>query len=150
MHPVDLETLVGGELRRLPTPRAPQTLLPRVLAAVHAWAQRPWYERAWFTWPVGLQIASVAALILIVVGGAMLLPGTMAFAGVAASTITERVMEDVAPATKLAGVTADAVRVIWRVLFEPVAVYAFAIVLLMWLACAAFGAALTRVVFERV
>jgi hypothetical protein len=27
---------------------------------------------------------------------------------------------------------------------------AFAIVLLMWLACAAFGAALSRVVFERV
>ena len=76
MHPVDLETLVGGELRRLPMPRAPQTLLPRVLAAVQAWAQRPWYERAWFTWPVGLQIASIAALILIVGGGAMLLPRT--------------------------------------------------------------------------
>ena len=150
MHPVDLESLIGAELRRLPTPRAPQTLLPRVLAAVHAWAQRPWYERAWFTWPVGLQIASVAALIVIVAGGAMLLPGMMASAGVAASTVTSRVMEDVAPATKLAGVTVNAVQVIWRVLFEPVAVYAFAIVLLMWLACAAIGAALTRVVFERV
>lgn len=150
MHPVDLETLVGGELRRLPVPRAPQTLLPRVLAAVQAWAQRPWYQRAWFTWPIGLQIASVAALILIVAGGAMLVPRTMASAGAAASTVTERVMEDVAPATQLAGVTANAARVIWRVLLEPVAVYAFGIVLLMWLACAAFGAALTRVVFERV
>ena len=59
-------------------------------------------------------------------------------------------MEDVAPATQLAEGTANAARVIWRVLLEPVAVYAFAIVLLMWLACAAFGAALTRVVFERV
>ena len=150
MHPVDLETLVGGELRRLPMPRAPQTLLPRVLAAVHAWAQRPWYERAWFTWPLGLQIASVAALILIVVGGAMLLPGTLTTAGAAASTVRERVMEDVAPATQLAEGTTNAARVIWRVLLAPVAVYAFAIVLLMWLACATLGAALTRVVFERV
>ena len=59
MHPVDLETVVGQELRRLPMPRAPRTLLPRVLAAVEAWAQRPWYERAWFTWPLGWQIASI-------------------------------------------------------------------------------------------
>ena len=95
-------------------------------------------------------MASVAALILVVGGGAMLLPRTMATAGAAASTFTVRVMEDVAPATQLAGVTANAARVIWRALLEPVAVYAFVIVLLMWLACAAFGAALTRVVFERV
>jgi hypothetical protein len=150
MHPVDLETLVGRELRRLPMPRAPHTLLPRVLAAVQAWAQRPWYERAWFTWPLGLQIASIAALILIVGGSAMLLPNAIASAGAAVSALTGRVMEDVAPVTQLAAETTNAARVIWRVLLEPVAVYAFAIVLLMWLACAAFGAALTRVVFERV
>ena len=150
MSPVDLETLVGRELRRLPVPRAPHTLLPRVMAAVQAWAQRPWYERAWFTWPLGWQVASIAALVLIVVGGGMLVPRTIAVAGAAASTFTGRVMEDVAPVTQLAEGTANAARVIWRVLFEPVAIYAFAIVLLMWLACAAFGAALTRVVFERV
>ena len=131
-------------------PRAPHTLLPRVLAAVQAGAQRPWYERAWFTWPLGLQIASIAALILIVGGGAVLLPETLAAAGAAASTFTARVMEDVAPVAQLAEATTNAARVIWRALLEPVVVYAFAIVLLMWLACAAFGAALTRVVFERV
>jgi hypothetical protein len=150
MHPVELETLVGRELQRLPMPRAPHTLLPRVLAAVQAWAQRPWYERAWFTWPIGLQVASIAALILIVGGGAVLLPKTIDTAGAAAATFTGRVMEDVAPVTQLAEGSTNAARVIWRVLLEPVAVYAFAIVLLMWLACAAFGAALSRVVFERV
>jgi hypothetical protein len=150
MRPVDLETLIGRELRRLPMPRAPHTLLPRVLAAVQAWAERPWYERAWFTWPVGLQIASIAALILILGGGAVLLPRTIAVAGAAASSVTGRVMEDVAPVTELAEATTNAARVIWRVLLAPVVVYAFAMVLLMWLACAAFGAALTRVVFERV
>ena len=150
MHPADLETLVGRELRRLPMPRAPHTLLPRVLAAVRAWAERPWYERAWFTWPLTWQTASIAALILIVGGGAVLLPKTIAAAGAAASTFTGRVVADVAPVTQIAEVTTNAVRVIWRVLLEPVVVYAFAIVLLMWLACAALGAALTRVVFERV
>jgi hypothetical protein len=97
MHPVDLEILVGRELRRLPVPRAPQTLLPRVLAAVQAWAQRPWYERAWFTWPVGLQIASIAALIVIVVVGAVVMPGTITAAGAVTSTFTGPVMKDVAP-----------------------------------------------------
>src|SRR6478752_931002 len=56
----DLEALASRELRRLPLPRAPQTLLPRVLAAVDAWARRPWYMRAWFTWPLGWQGASLA------------------------------------------------------------------------------------------
>ena len=56
----DLERRVHDELRRLPAPLAPGTLLPRVLAAVDAWARRPWYARAWFTWPIGLRVASVA------------------------------------------------------------------------------------------
>ncbi|MEO8260886.1 MAG: hypothetical protein ABI868_26305 [Acidobacteriota bacterium] len=150
MHPVDLDRLIGAELRRLPRPRAPRTLLPRVLAAVQIWTQRPWYERAWFTWPLGLQIGSIAALLLIVAGAAMLLPETLATAGAASSTLAGRVMDDISPATQLAEATGNAVRVIWRVLFEPVAFYAFAIVLLMWVACAAFGTALGRVVFERI
>src|ERR1700736_1870656 len=97
MHPVDLETLVDRELRQLPLPRAPHTLLPRVLAAVQAWAQRPWYERAWFTWPLAWQMASVSALILIVCAGAALLPYTLAATPDVASTLPLRAMEHVAP-----------------------------------------------------
>jgi hypothetical protein len=149
MHPVDLEALVSRELRQLPLPRAPRTLLPRVLAAVQALAQRPWYEREWFTWPAGWQLASIAALIAIVGGGAVLVPKTIAAAGAVASTLTGRVMEDVAPMAQRAEVTTNTVRVIWRALLEPVVAYAFGFVALMCLACAAFGVALNRVVFER-
>ena len=60
MNPDDLERLAHHELHRLPAPRAPRTLLPRVMAAVEAWANRPWYTRAWFTWPLGWQVASLA------------------------------------------------------------------------------------------
>ena len=67
MNPIDLETRIDRTLRRFPAPRAPQTLLPRVLAAVQEWSQRPWYSRAWFTWPIGGQIVSAAALILVLV-----------------------------------------------------------------------------------
>ena len=51
--PLTWTTLVDRELRQLPSPRAPHTLLPRVLAAVEQWTRRPWYARAWFTWPLG-------------------------------------------------------------------------------------------------
>jgi hypothetical protein len=149
MHPVDLEALVGRGLRQLPVPRAPRTLLPRVLAAVQALARRPWYERAWFTWPAGWRLASIAALIAIVGAGAVLVPKTIAAAGAVASTLTGRVMEDVAPMAQRAEVTTNTVRVIWRALLEPLVAYAFGFVALMCLACAAFGVALNRVVFER-
>jgi hypothetical protein len=149
MHPVDLETLVDRELRQLPLPRAPHTLLPRVLAAVQAWAQRPWYERAWFTWPLAWQLASIAALILIVGAGAALLPETLAVTGAVASTLTQRVMEGVAPVAQRVAVTTNTLRVIWRALLEPLVAYASGFVVLMCLACAAVGAALNRVVFER-
>ena len=150
MQPADLETLVDRELRQLPVPRAPLTLLPRVLAAVQQWSRRPWYARAWLTWPLGWQVVSMAALILLVVGSVMLLPSARAAAGGAASPVAARVMSDVAGILQRAELTVNAVRVLWRALVEPLVAYAFALVALMCLACAAFGTALNRVVFERV
>lgn len=121
-----LEHQVHDELSRLPSPRAPQTLLPRVLAAVDAWARKPWYTRAWFTWPIGWQIASILALALVAIGTWML-PS--------------------APPSVV--VTSNAGRVLWRTMVEPFLAYAFGIVVLMCLACAAFGAALSYVFVER-
>src|SRR4029450_4834111 len=84
------------ELRRLPSPVAPHTLLPRVLAAVDAWARRPWYTRAWFTWPAGGQVASIVAVLLVAIG-AWMLPA--------------------APPSLV--VTTNAGRVLWRTMVEP-------------------------------
>ena len=145
MHPVDLETLVDRELRQLPAPRAPHTLLPRVLAAVQQWSQRPWYARAWFTWPLAAQIASAAALVLIVVGSALLIAG----AQIAVDETSARLLSRVAPLAQGAEATVNAARVVWRALIEPLVVYAFVLVVLMCLACAAFGTALNHVAFRR-
>jgi hypothetical protein len=57
-----LESLVDRELKSLPPLAAPDSLLPRVLAALAARAALPWYRRAWQTWPRGGQIVSLAAL----------------------------------------------------------------------------------------
>ena len=145
MHPADLETFVDRKLKELPTPRAPHTLLPRVLAAVQEWTLRPWYTRAWLAWPRGWQVVSMAALVLLFVASAILIP----IAQTAASTLAARPMTAAAAAAQRAAVAIDAVRVLWRALGEPFVPYAFALVMLMCLACAAFATALNRVALGR-
>ena len=145
MNPIDLETRVDRALRRLPAPRAPHTLLPRVLAAVREWSQRPWYARAWFTWPIGGQILSAAALMLIVVGSALVMMSAQS----ALDQTTARALSSVMPVAHRAEATLNAVRVVWHAVIEPLAPYAFALVVVMCLACVAFGTALNHVAFGR-
>src|SRR6266508_4563329 len=120
-HPADLDTLAGvvdRELRHLPVPRAPDTLLPRVLAAVERWSRRPWYARAWLTWPVGAQVASLIPLMLLVAGSVMLIP-ILRSAADGASIFAPGVTNDVAEAARRAIATTHAARVLWRTLIEP-------------------------------
>ena len=143
-----LERLADRELSRLPGPRAPHTLLPSVMAAVQQWTDRPWYSRAWFTWPLGWQVVSAAALVVLVAGGAMVAPRVQ---GAASSAITavQIVFGDVPDVARPVETTASTARILWRTLFEPLATYALVVVVLMFLACAVFGTALNQVVSER-
>ena len=119
--------MADRNLRALPTPRAPHTLLPRIMAAVHQWASRPWYSRAWFTWPAELKLASLIALVLLVFGGALAVPW-----------IEEAAAPVVVP-----------VAVLWRAVLEPLVRYAAVLVAVMCVACGAFGLALNQVVLGR-
>lgn len=62
-----LEKLIDRELKSLPPLAAPDTLAPRVMAALAARVSLPWYHRAWQTWPLSGQILSLAALVLMFV-----------------------------------------------------------------------------------
>src|SRR5207249_1031783 len=53
-----LEELIHRELRKLPELRAPETLVHRVMLAVHAKERRPWWQRPWLTWPRPAQLIS--------------------------------------------------------------------------------------------
>ena len=147
MDPADLERLIAGELRRLPAPRAPRTLLPHVMAALEETAARPWYSRAWLTWPLGWRVASAIALAATIAGGVLLLPTL--HAAVAALAIVADVRGDVAETTRQMETAATAVRVLWGALLAPVVPYALALVLLMCAACAVFGTALNHMVFGK-
>jgi hypothetical protein len=122
----DLERRMRDELARLPAPLAPATLLPRVLAAVDGWVSRPWYARAWFTWPLAWQAASVVFV-------ALALYATWVAPPLPASIVA----------------TGNAGGVIWRTLIEPLLGYVVGLIVLMGLACAVFGAALNYLFLER-
>ncbi len=58
MTPAELESLVAREVAKLPRPRAPKSLLPRVLAAVGQLRGEPWHRRGWRAWPAALKFAT--------------------------------------------------------------------------------------------
>jgi predicted anti-sigma-YlaC factor YlaD len=116
---IDLEQEMRREFAGLSMPRAPRSLLPRVLAAV----DRPWYARAWLTWPRSAQAVSAAAFIVLL--------GSVAWVGSAAEGL---------------GTASTLVRIGWRLL-QPAVVYLVVAAVALPLALGASWAALTRVAF---
>jgi hypothetical protein len=145
----ELERRVDRALAALPPLDAPDTLLPRVLASVRAWAERPWYQRAWLTWPVGLQAASVAVLMLIVIGGALAFPTAqeeMVRTVAAAVQRTFGVLPDVGSSF---GVTANALALAWRVIVQPLVPVALGLAVMAGVASALLVTVLNHVFPER-
>lgn len=146
MDPAELERLVDRAVRRLPTPRAPSALLPRVIAATRA-RQRPWYARAWRTWPVAWQAASLVLLIGVVAGGLQLQPLLQVPSDLLAFVTEVRV--SVADTTRGVDALATTFTVLWRALLAPVVPYLFLVVFAMCLACGLFGTALGHLAFGK-
>ncbi|MEO8481593.1 MAG: hypothetical protein ABI634_05235 [Acidobacteriota bacterium] len=142
----ELEHLIDRELRDLPAPRAPRSLLSRVMAA-GAEAQRPWYARAWRTWPVGWQAASVVLCLALLTVTGLSLPIAQASIAAESAPMIGRVTTDV---WQVIARTMDAQRaaeIVWRVVIGPVASVAVLPILAMLVASLAFGAALSRLAF---
>ncbi len=150
MTPDELEKMIDCELKRLPAPRAPRTLLPRVLAAVQARATAPWYQRAWLTWPRQWQALSLAALVALLAGAALLLPGVDSAAGGYAAKLAGGLGGRLGAAGKNFATGMNTALMLWRSLVQPALGYALALVTLMFLACVTFGTALTRVALKQV
>ena len=128
MDPADLDRLLDQELAALPAPRAPRTLLPRVMAAAAAAAEpAPPVETGWSTWPRAWQAA--AASVVLICGAAV---AWLVFAPPA----------PVAKAAQSAGETVAVMRVIWDALLQPASAYLLVLGVSFALACAAVWAAL--------
>ena len=144
MNPVDLQQLVDRELKRLPTPKAPDTLLRRVLAVTVERPALPWYRRAWTAWPRQWQVASVAALLAVAVGLWFAIPLLQNASADAAWRSATAVPDRAVALSHRAGEIAAIVRLFWRLLLQPVAVYLFALAISLSLACALIWTALER------
>jgi len=57
--PEQWEDLLSRELKGLPDRPAPDTLIPRVLAALEERACLPWYQQTWWTWPPAVRLVSL-------------------------------------------------------------------------------------------
>jgi len=58
-----LEAAIDRELQGLGELPAPATLSSRIMYAIEQRAARPWYRRAWESWPMPLRAASLAGLL---------------------------------------------------------------------------------------
>lgn len=127
----DREDALGQALRAMPSPQAPRTLAPRVMALVQARlatgsTQRP--ARTWFEWSVWAQLASVVGFVALVASAALVSP------------LVERVISDVT--------STDAVRVttmFFRSVWQPLVLWLVVAVTATVLVCATVGALLSRV-----
>ena len=132
MDPVDLDERLDRALRQLPPPRAPRTLLPRVLAATVALPARP-AATGWSTWPIAWRVGSVVLFLAFVAGAGTLLAAPPA----RLSDTADR-----------AGEVATVVRALWSVMLQPVATYLFVLGITLALACALAWAALEAALGE--
>ena len=132
MEPRDLESVVDAELRRLPSPRAPRSLLPRVLAAVEG-TRRPWYAEPWASWPRGWRAAAGAALVLAAAASALAAIGL------------DRAFSRIADAAPVLGAVSAVTRLVWQTLLQPAAIYALVASLALLAASAAAWRILSRV-----
>jgi hypothetical protein len=144
MDPRETEDVVHRALRALPAPRAPHTLLPRIMAAVADKQGRP-APRTWFAWPVLWQAASIGALLLLSTGIAWIWPTAWSvvssYSAIAWSFAAPRVLNLVANASAVMTFGS----IVWDVFLQPVVSYVMVWIVLMSVACTAFGAALGRV-----
>jgi hypothetical protein len=123
-----LEQRASDRLRRQPDVRAPRQLLSNVMAAVAGAHAQPWYSRPWLSWPIALQ-----ALSIVIVAGL----GTVAWS-LWADARAIGVIQQLRQAT-------SAARVLWDVVFGPIAMFVLALTVIVSLACAAAWTAVRHV-----
>jgi len=143
-----LEALLDRELKQLPPLRAPQTLMPRVLAALRVQA-RPWHQRPWLTWPRPWQALSAAALFALLAGAGWFLPGITANGFTHASQLGQQLLATLGGWADSLGTVVNAGFVVWRALMQPFLVYALAFAALLFAMSIGVGSAFYRLTWKQ-
>ena len=142
--PADLERVIGRALDALPPPRAPRTLLPRVMADVQAQAAITPVRRPWFEWSPLAQ----AALIVVSLAALTAIWWAWPFAAYAADLLPEPVRQAGRQADVVASTASDLLHVgalVWQAVVGPIVKGLFMLTLVLCMACALIAAALGRI-----
>jgi hypothetical protein len=145
-----LEAAVDRELKALPDLRAPQRLLPRVMAVIEQRAGLPWYRRAWQTWPLPLQVVSMLVL-LVAFAGLCFGSWQLVHAPAAAAATSEASgwFRMLSTSLSTLGVLANALVLAVRSLGPLVLSGIVMALLLGYAACVGFGTLYVRLAFAR-
>ena len=148
-HERELESLIDRELKSLPPLSAPASLASRVMALVVARAV-PWYRRAWQTWPVALQAGSLAVLLALF--GGLCFAGWKVSLAPGVTAATQKVsgaFSLVNLAWKTLAVLGDAAAQVLQHLGTGFLVALFAVALIGYAGCLAFGSFYVRFAMAR-
>ena len=137
-------------LKDLPSVAAPPSLARNVRALLEARARRPWWQRAWWEWPLAAR-ATFAALA--VLAGAALSSGSF-LVGEGAESYSQSLLQQFtspAPAMDLAHFDslADAASLVWDRAARPLLTIAGGIALALYLTCIGLGTACFRLLQRR-
>ena len=112
----ELEKMIHRELNALPQFRAPETLMPRVMAAVANRTALPWYVQPCYAWPRWVQfIAGIASIVLVILIGMM-----VAWIG---NSVSSHVHSDLAGVSGNARAWAGIVWSVWTCLLRGILPY---------------------------
>jgi len=105
-------------LKALPAPRAPRTLLPRVMAAAEA--RRPHAGvRPWFTWPLEWRVAATVAAVVVIGAGWLAWPAIAMVGGLALERTAGALEARAAAALPGSAAAAHLAAVAWEMLVQP-------------------------------
>jgi len=145
-----LERLIEGELRKLPELQAPETLVHRVMLAVHAKERQPWWQRPWLTWPRAAQVISSALSAVTV--AAFVYFGAAAWRAAGLGSPLDSIFQwisSLAPLWDWLVTLANALALVLQKAGQPYLLIALGIAAAMYLLCLASGTACYRLAFNR-
>ncbi len=145
----DLEKWMDRELRPLPAPRAPETLAPRVMAAIAARTALPWYRQTWFEWPRGWQVAS-AVLAAALVAAWVFAPWQALSAVEPLATLGGQFNVLLSRIGDALGCVARIAPPLWVALVQQFLIYVTAAVALLAAAVIALGGAATHIILKEI
>ncbi len=103
--PEELEKFIHQTLRSLPDRRAPRSLEGRVLAAIAARAELPWWKQSYARWPLAMRCAFL--LVSGAIAKALIMATVWVMSGAEGAQLTHTVAAEFAWVSRLSGIVAS-------------------------------------------